>query len=126
VNISGKKRDGLLYHVSIQLTSKEGNTAIGIMNRDSGTTEEILEVFASAEKMVVYNVSDVVVCRDKNETKTGNNDWQPTLNKRGFEQVISDFLNAVPSGNTSIVSTSNVLASHKLCEDMVLKLSAIQ
>jgi len=126
VNISGKKLNGLLHHVSIQLTSKEGNTAIGIMNRDSGTTEEILEVFTSTEKMVVYNVSDVVVCRDKHETKIGNNDWQPMLHKRGFEQVIIDFLNAVPLGNTSIVSTSNVLGSHRLCEDMVLKLSAIQ
>lgn len=123
VSISGKKKDGLLHHVTVQLTSKEGNIAIGIMNRDSGTTEEKLEVFTSTAKMTVYNVSDVVVQEGKNETKHMPNDWEPTLRKRGFEQIITDFLQAVRSGKESPASTAQTLLSHTICEEIVLKLS---
>ena len=47
--INGRKQNQLLYHVVIQLISKYG-TAIGIMNRDSGTNEEKLEIMNSEEK----------------------------------------------------------------------------
>src|SRR5258706_15773133 len=80
--VTGKKREGKLYHVVVQFTSPDGDTAIGIMNRDSGTVEERLEVFTSGEKRVVYNFSDVVVYQDKNETRLGSNNWETTLHRR--------------------------------------------
>jgi virulence factor len=125
VNVSGKKKANKLYHVVIQLTSASGATAIGIMNRDSGTTEEILEVFSPEAKMVAYNVSDVYVHKNKQITKTGTDDWISTLHKRGFEQIVDDFLTAVESGKRPQISTQEHLRTHKLCEEVVEKLTTI-
>jgi virulence factor len=38
VLVRGMKSNGLLIHVVVQLIAENGSTAIGIMNRDSGTT----------------------------------------------------------------------------------------
>ena len=125
LNVSGKKKANMLYHVVIQLTSSSGSTAIGIMNRDSGTTEEILEVFSPEAKMVAYNVSDVYVHKNKQIIKTGTDDWTSTLHKRGFEQIVDDFLIAVESGGQPQVSTQEHLRTHKVCEEVVEKLKTI-
>ena len=101
----------------VQFIAAHGATAIGIMNRDSGTVEEKLEMFTSGEKRVVYNVSDTFIHQDKNETKLGAGDWDPTLHKRGFEQIVEEFLLSVESGNAP--PNSLTLLSHKMAEKVV-------
>lgn len=123
--VTGKKKGNILFHVVVQFISAGGATALGIMNRDSGTIEEKLEVFTSGEKRVVYNVSDVVVHQDKNETKLAVGDWDPTLYKRGFEQIIDDFLQSLESGSASLLSKQHTLLTHKICEEVVEKLNGI-
>ena len=123
--VTGKKKDNILFHVVVQFVSADGATAIGIMNRDSGTLEEKLEVFTSGEKGVVYNVSDVVIQQDKNETKLGVNDWDTTLYKRGFEQIVEDFLQSLDSGIAPKISKPHALLSHKICEEVVQKLNDV-
>jgi len=123
--VTGKKKDNMLYHVVVQFVAADGATAIGIMNRDSGTVEEKLEVFTSGEKRVVYNISDVVIHQDKNETKLGADDWDPMLHKRGFERIIEDFLQSLESGTASQISKSHTLLSHKICDEVVQKLNGI-
>jgi virulence factor len=95
------------------------------MNRDSGATEEILEVFSPEAKMVAYNVADVYVHKNKQVIKTGTDDWTSTLVKRGFEQIVDDFLAAVESGRRPQVSTQEHLRTHKICEEVVEKLKGI-
>lgn len=123
--VTGKKKDNILYHVVVQFVSADGATAIGIMNRDSGALEEKLEVFTSGEKRVVYNVSDIVVHQGKNETKLGASDWETMLHKRGFEQIIEDFLQSLESGIAPKISKPHVLLAHKICEEVVQKLDGI-
>ena len=89
--VNGKKKDNLLYHVVVQFIFEEGCTAIGIMNRDSGTNEEKVAVFTPEEKRIVYNVTDTFILKDKNEMKIGVSDWESTLNKRGFEGMVDEF-----------------------------------
>ena len=125
VNVSGKKKANKLYHAVIQFTSASGVTAIGVMNRDGGTTEEVLEVFSPEAKMAAYNVADVYVHKNKQITKTGTDDWTSTLHKRGFEQIVDDFLTAVESGRRPQVSIQEHLRTHKMCEEVVEILKAI-
>ena len=125
INVSGKKKANMLYHAVIQLTSASGATAIGIMNRDSGTTEEILEVFSAEAKMVAYNVTDVYVHKNKQIIKTAADDWTSTLHKRGFEQIIDDFLTAVQSGRYPQITIQEHLRTHQVCEEVVEKLKMI-
>jgi len=121
--VNGKKKDNLLYHVVVQFIFAEGCTAIGIMNRDSGVNEEKVEVFTSEEKRVVYNVTDAFIMKDKNEIKVGVNDWESTLNKRGFEGIVDEFLRVVKLGDTR--HQENHGLTHKVCEEIVNELEAL-
>ena len=120
--VTGKKKEARLYQVVVQFTSPDGDTAIGIMNRDGGTVEERLEVFTSGEKRVVYNFSDVVVYQDKNETRLRSNDWETTLHRRGFEQIVETFLQALALNSPSL-EYRGALLTHKICEQVVEKLN---
>jgi len=123
--INGRKKDGLLWHVVIQFLSENGATAIGIMNRDSGTVEEKLEIFTSTQKWVVQDVIDTVIYSNKNQLKVGTNDWDSTLLKRGFEDIISDFLRAVETDKQPQVFMSDALLTHEICEKVVEELNKI-
>ncbi|HEY5747163.1 MAG TPA: Gfo/Idh/MocA family oxidoreductase [Chryseolinea sp.] len=120
--VNGKKKDGLLYHVVVQFVAADGTTAIGIMNRDSGTVEERLEVASPEEKRVVVNLTDVTVYHDRNETRLVRDDWEPTLRKRGFDQVVDHFLLALKSGPSHQATTPDFLLTHKICEQIVEQL----
>jgi virulence factor len=121
--VNGKKKDNLLYHVVVQFILAEGCIAIGIMNRDSGTNEEKLEVFTPEEKRIVYNVADTFILKDKNEMKVGVNDWESTLYKRGFEGIMDEFLQIVEL--RSGIHHENHLLTHQVCEEIVNKLEAL-
>jgi virulence factor len=120
LHVHGRKEKGLLHHVTIQFISSSGATAIGIMNRDSGTVEERVEVFTSVDKWVVTNVTETVICRDKNEMKLGSDDWESTLYKRGFEQIIDEFLTMV--NGSSQRQDPDPLITHSICEEIVTTL----
>jgi virulence factor len=98
--------DGKLYHLVMILTSANGKIAIGIMNRDAGTTEERLEIFSATEKRVVTDLIDPT--RDP---------WQTMLKTRGFEDVVDDFLAKKNPDYDSILKT------HEICENIVTHLT---
>jgi len=116
MDVKGRVSDGLLYHLVVTFTGANGTTAIGIMNRDSGTTEERLEIFSSTEKRVVTNLSETIICKDRMETKVLTDDWQPMLRTRGFENIVDDFLAAARSGEST---SDDLLLTHQLCENIV-------
>ncbi|MED1201744.1 Gfo/Idh/MocA family protein [Heyndrickxia acidicola] len=116
--VHGKMKEKLLYHVTIQFLSKYG-TAIGIMNRDSGTTDEKLEIMSTQEKRAVFDVSDVYIYQGSNVTRVKSSDWEPALHKRGFDQMVSDFIQAVKEQTKPMISIHDSLATHEICEKIV-------
>ncbi|NUR89135.1 MAG: Gfo/Idh/MocA family oxidoreductase, partial [Nonomuraea sp.] len=94
--IRTRVRSGLVEHLVLEL-SGDGFTAIGVMNRVSGMSEESLEVMGSGVKRRVDNLGDVVSYGD-GETLTRRPDWIPVSRQRGIEQACLAFLSAVRSG----------------------------
>ncbi len=123
VLVRGMKREGLLIHVVVQLIAENGSIAIGIMNRDSGTLEEKVEVFSSEEKNTVINMINMSTMRQKTEISSGINDWESTLSKRGFESIIQDFLQAIENGTKPQFSMQDALLTHEMCENVVMQLT---
>lgn len=123
LKVSGMKKDNLLYHVVIQLIADNGAIAMGIMNRDSGLVEEKVEVFSSGEKRSVLNVSAVHIQSNRDDTSKGRGDWDSTLHKRGFEQIVGDFLQSVGSGKSPQFSIDESLLTHQMCEEITGLLS---
>ena len=118
ITIRGIKRDDLLHQLNIQLDSKEA-TAIGIMNREAGTTEESLEVMSSEKTVRVFDVNETRHYQNKQISVQAMNDWQPTLEKRGFYQIIDAFLTELQKENQKPSIYEDSLLTHKLAEDIV-------
>ncbi|MFJ7592818.1 Gfo/Idh/MocA family protein [Streptomyces sp. NPDC097617] len=115
VDVRAVVREGLMHQVVLQL-SGAGFTALGIMNRLSGSTEEILEVSGRDTKRQVVNLAEVIDHKGQ-PTVRRRGDWVPVARQRGIEQVVGHFLEAVTTGTT--LSARDALLTHELCEKVV-------
>ncbi|MEB8342020.1 Gfo/Idh/MocA family protein [Streptomyces endophyticus] len=119
VTVRARVEGGLLEHVVLQLAG-DGFTALGVMNRLSGSTEEILEVSGQDSKRQVLNLSDVVDHKGQPSVRR-RGDWVPVARQRGIEQAVLAFLDAVRAGK--VLSARDALATHELCEQVVREVS---
>ncbi|MFJ1812058.1 MULTISPECIES: Gfo/Idh/MocA family protein [unclassified Streptomyces] len=115
VTVRARVEDGLLHHVVLQLAGR-GFTALGVMNRLSGSNEEILEVSGQDTKRQVVNLAEVIDHKGQ-PTVRRRGDWVPVARQRGIEQAVLAFLDAVRAGR--VLSARDALATHELCERVV-------
>ncbi|MGW2212692.1 Gfo/Idh/MocA family protein [Streptomyces sp. NPDC001781] len=115
VTVRARTEGGLLHHVVLQL-SGDGFTALGVMNRLSGSAEEILEVSGQDTKRQVVNLAEVIDHRGQ-PTVRRRGDWVPVSRQRGIESAVLTFLDAVRAGEP--LSARDALATHELCERVV-------
>jgi virulence factor len=116
IDVRARVQGGLMDQVVLQM-SGPGFTALGIMNRRSGSAEEILEVSGQDTKRQVVNLAEVVDHRGQ-PTVRRRGDWVPVARQRGIEQAVDAFLEAVAAGKA--VSARDALLNHELCERVVL------
>jgi Predicted dehydrogenases and related proteins len=115
VTVRARAEGGLLHHVVLQLAG-DGFTALGVMNRLSGSSEEILEVSGQDTKRQVVNLAEVIDHKGQ-PTVRRRGDWVPVARQRGIEQAVLAFLDAVRAGK--VLSARDALATHELCERVV-------
>ncbi|MGW2385365.1 Gfo/Idh/MocA family protein [Streptomyces sp. NPDC001658] len=115
VTVRVRTENGLLHHVVLQLAG-EGFTALGVMNRLSGSAEEVLEVSGQDTKRQVVNLAEVIDHKGQ-PTVRRRGDWVPVARQRGIEQAVLAFLDAVRAGK--VLSARDALATHELCERVV-------
>ncbi|MFF5858701.1 Gfo/Idh/MocA family protein [Streptomyces sp. NPDC012751] len=115
VTVRARAEGGLLHHVVLQL-SGDGFTALGVMNRLSGSGEEVLEVSGQDTKRQVVNLAEVIDHKGQ-PTVRRRGDWVPVARQRGIEQAALAFLDAVRAGR--VLSARDALATHELCERVV-------
>jgi virulence factor len=118
--VRAKVRGGLTHHIVLEL-SGEDFTAIGIMNRMSGSAEERLEVSGDDTKREIRDIAEVVDHKGQ-PTVRRRGDWVPVARQRGFEQIIQAFLDAVRAGKP--LDAQDSLRTHELCERIVTEIEA--
>ena len=119
MDISFSKEDNNLENVVVTFKG-ESTTAIGIMNRTAGITEEIIEYMVKGNKYIVEDLVDSFEINNKNgKTKTTYGGWENTLYKRGFEDIVNHFLNSVKVGSNPNPSIQDSIITHRICEDIV-------
>lgn len=111
---NGENLDNLI----IQLIG-EGCTAIGIMNRNGGVTEEIIDYMTTNDKYVVNNLVETTHFHNKEINVSKFGDWEPTLFKRGFYQIVDHFIDCVQNNKTPEPSIEDSLITHEICERIV-------
>lgn len=115
--------EGKLYQAVLHI---EGNGFVctGIMNRDSGTNEEVLEVIRPGNKWVVEGLNSTIHHSKGEERHIKFNDWDPVLYRRGFVSIIQHFIDCVREGLEPEISISDALQSHEICEMIVKQAEA--
>ena len=124
INVNGLKRDGLIYNVVVTMTSKN-TTCIAMMNRDSGANEEELEYTSSGKKVIVRNLIDSKVLIKNVEENKSFKDWDTILYRRGFENIINEFINSVKLGVQATPTIEDALKTHKICDEILNKINKI-
>ncbi|MET9450795.1 Gfo/Idh/MocA family protein [Streptomyces cinerochromogenes] len=115
MTVRARVEDGLVHHLVLQLAG-DGFTAVGMMNRLSGSSEEILEVSGQDTKRQVVNLAEMIDHKGQ-PTVRRRGDWVPVARQRGIEQAVLAFLDAVRAGQ--VLSAKDALATHELCERVV-------
>lgn len=116
------KKDEELYNVTLQISGKD-YTAIGIMNKDSGITEEIVEYMSPGKKFIISDMVQEVSFIDGTQKLAKFGDWDSILYRRGFFQIIDHFLESIDQGKTPSPSIQDSLITHEFCERIVTELS---
>lgn len=112
-------KDGNNLHNVVVTLKGESTTAIGVMNRTAGITEENIEYMIKGNKYIVEDLFDTLEINNKGKTKTSFGPWDSTLYKRGFEDILDYFINSIKEGESVTPSISDSIITHKLCEDIV-------
>jgi virulence factor len=115
------EKNNLLQNVVIELIGKDC-TAIGIMNRNNGVTEEKIEYMTTDNKFIIENFVETIHLHNNAKTKSKFGDWDPTLYKRGFYQIVDYFIDCVENKKTPDPSVSDSLITHEICEKIVMKI----
>lgn len=118
IQIRFMKKDGLLYNIMLQLSGKD-YTAVGIMNRDNGVTEETVEYMSPGSKQVIQDMVHKTSYINGIRQMTKFNDWDPVLCRRGFYQIVDHFLYSVEHNIMPSPSIQDSIITHEICEKIV-------
>lgn len=118
VKVDYLKNGELLDHLVLTLIG-DGCTAIGIMNRNGGVTEEIIEYMTGHDKFVVNSLVETTHYHNKEIHISKFGDWEPTLYKRGFYQLLDHFIDCVQNNRIPDPSIYDSLITHEICERIV-------
>ncbi len=89
------------------------------MNRNGGVTEEIIEYSTGQHKYVVNSLVETTHFHDKEISISKFGDWEPTLYKRGFNQITDHFMDCVKNDRIPEPSIQDSLITHEICERIV-------
>ncbi|GAA0827063.1 Gfo/Idh/MocA family protein [Clostridium tertium] len=107
-----------LHNVVVTLKGND-TTAVGIMNRTAGITEENIEYMIKGNKYIVEDLVDTIEVNNSGRTKTSFGGWDTTLYKRGFEDIIDHFIESVKNKSIPNPSISDSVRTHEICENIV-------
>lgn len=107
---------------SIQAHWQSGSTLVtAMMNRVSGTDKESLNVHGNKQSWQIRRLTEGVFCSLKEQKRLGFDDWRSTLYKRGFVDMLDEFVRLAKVGRANTEQLEDILATHELCEQILKK-----
>lgn len=105
-----------IISANLSITTMKTNL-IAYMNMQSGARLETYEVMSPQGHYVVNDMNTLDIHQEGQHIIKSHTDWTPTLEKRGFPQMIDDFLNRVHRNDNS--KNNQAILSHEIIEDFL-------
>ncbi|WP_430603408.1 virulence factor [Enterococcus sp. DIV0724b] len=96
-------------------------TAIASMNLYAGANTETYQLTSPEVTLVLENLTDLTIKNQLGTQQKNFGDWATTLEKRGFQQMVEEFIKAVQTNEGSRLKQEKVFTSHELCAQMIRK-----
>jgi len=102
---------------SLHIQWNQNNTLVnGSMNRISGITEEYTEYYTKGNKWIVNELTSGFHYQSEKTNSLGFGNWENTLYKRGFVNMIEDWLQALQQTKYDSNRNQDIWETHNLCE----------
>ncbi|NTS77421.1 Gfo/Idh/MocA family oxidoreductase [Catenovulum sp. SM1970] len=115
LQVFNHKQTSKLAHVQVQW-QQQGMLLTAQMNRLNGRTEEHVTCYGENKTWQVRDLTDTEYYAGSEEKKVSANDWRSTLEKRGFNAMLSSFFEQVEVGRSPNEQYQSILTSHQLAE----------
>ncbi|QIK69580.1 Gfo/Idh/MocA family oxidoreductase [Erysipelothrix sp. HDW6C] len=111
--------EGALQHASIQFET-EYSTATAMINMKSGGRSETVEVMSASGFYRSEEMDRLIINNSEGCSVERFGDWTPTLDKRGFTQIITTFVQAAKRKEASLNFTSeSSIKSHQYIANLI-------
>lgn len=111
--VARRDAQGTLSRIAITL--RQGHRlGVGIMDRDSGQTLEVLEAMAPGQARRVTDLVDVIDRVGGLAQRRQPDNWASVSQQRGFIAMLDSLLASVREGE--VLDGADALATHELCE----------
>ncbi len=105
---------------AVQVQWRSENTLVtGSMNRVSGADEETLDVYGQQQHWQIKRLAQGEYHTPEETSQLGFNDWQATLHKRGFVDMLSHFVQQAKVKKAQQEQLEDILATHALCDQVL-------
>ncbi|MGB8022668.1 MAG: Gfo/Idh/MocA family oxidoreductase [Candidatus Nanopelagicales bacterium] len=113
--------DGTLARLAVVM--RQGHRlGVGIMDRDSGQTVEVLEAMAPSRARQVTDLADVVDRESGAAHRKQPDNWASVSHQRGFVAMVGQLLDSVRAGE--VLDGADALATHELCERILTEVQS--
>lgn len=119
---NSKMVEGKINNLILMLQG-EGSTAFGSMNRMSGVKEERIEYMVDNFKQVILDLDHCEIYENNSKKTMDYDDWTPMLKRRGFEDIITQFIEWIKKPEASVAALEMSLRTHEVCEYLVMELT---
>ena len=113
--------NGTLARVAVTMRQAD-RLGVGIMDRDSGQTVEILDAMAPGRARRVTDLVDVVDRSGGAAHRRQPDNWASVSTQRGFTDMVAMLLESVREG--VVLDGGDALATHELCERILTEVHA--
>ena len=120
INVVSRVKDEKLENIQVQW--QQGETFLfGGMNRISGITEERIDLYSKGNKYAINDLNSGNHFTKEEENILKFDNWESTLYKRGFVNMIEDWINVLQERSCNPGSIEDIWETHQLCETILSK-----
>jgi virulence factor len=118
LRVVSRINDQQLENIQVQWQQQE-TLLQGGMNRVSGVSEERIEYYTKGNKWLLNDLNSGIHFTEEEQTALQFDNWATTLHKRGFVNMIADWISVVRAGSFNPAALEDIWETHHLCETIV-------